>query len=263
MTEDLLGSFVYYNYSREGTASRSDTTSIWQELLQADRDALSGVAVNGANEYVWPYADWIMNVPFSTSGYVYTDYGVPFYQMLVHGYIPYTGQPVNEYYDSDLQFMKMVEYGALPYFRLSMNELDASETGLPVSSYATCYEEIVDTYNRYAQDFSGIVDQRITLHQRNGDLVTVEYEDGTTVLFNYGTQPAEISGMTVEPMSYSISKAVGGEILEKDTQPVSAGEQNGVHFYSSVGFWILLVLLVSVGVLVGVGLFHHKKQRHV
>ena len=58
------------------------------------------------------------------SGYFFTDETIPFYQMVVHGLIPYSGDPQNLFYDPQLQYLKMVEYGYMPYYQFTMNYSD-------------------------------------------------------------------------------------------------------------------------------------------
>jgi len=261
---DMMGSFLYYDYSSKSKAARSETAALWQEVLSEAKAKMSGVAVTGGNEYVFPYADWIMNVPTSTSGYIYTDYGVPFYQMLIHGWIPYTSEPVNQYYDKQLQFLKSIEYGNLPYYKLTYNPVDTNAINLYVSEYSVFYEDVIDTYNRYSKDFSGITDQQMLSHRRDGDLVEIQYADGTIVYINYGDADITVQNTTIKPMNYHITKPIGGEMLEKVTkETLSEREPGGVYLPYSLGNWIFPVLLVSVAILGGIGVFVYKKRRNI
>ena len=51
--------------------------------------------VSGGNSYSLPYADDIINAPDTQSDFYIIDAQVPFYQMIIHGYINYTGASLN------------------------------------------------------------------------------------------------------------------------------------------------------------------------
>ena len=61
VTQDRIGSFIYYDYSDKHKARRSDTTAIWLNIFKQTKQEVGGLAVNGGNEYTLPYADWIKN----------------------------------------------------------------------------------------------------------------------------------------------------------------------------------------------------------
>lgn len=54
-----------------------------------------GFLADKANAYVLPYASCIMNVPTTSSRYDIFDEDIPFYQLVIHGVIPYSAPPVN------------------------------------------------------------------------------------------------------------------------------------------------------------------------
>lgn len=264
ITEDRLGSFIYYDYSSKTKSDRENTTKLWQEILKKEKEELSGAAVTGGNEYTFPYADWIMNVSTSTSGYIYTDKGIPFYQMLIHGYIPYTSEPVNQYYDKQLQFLKMIEYGNMPLYRLTYNAVDTNEAGIYVSQYSAFQDDIIDTYNKYSSDFTDICSQQIIKHSINGDIAVVTYANGVRVYINYGSKDTTTDGVTIKSMDYYITKPSGGEMLEKnETKSVQEGEQSGIHIHNSLGGWILPVLLISAVLFAGIGVFIYQKRSNL
>ena len=236
----------------------------WQAALKSLRKTLGGAAVRGGNSYVFPYVDWIQDVPETTSGYLHTDYAIPFYQMVVHGYIPYTGMAVNQFYDKDYQFLKMVEYGSLPYYTLSAAQLDADEAGVYASPYSLYAQDIVAVYNRYSKQLAGVAGSQMLSHAIDGDLVTVTYAGGTTVYINYGQSAKTVAGVTVGAMDFTVTQPKGGDGLANIEKPVvGAGEPDGVSVHHSQGDWLSVLLPLSVVLLAGAGVFVYYKRRRV
>ena len=87
----------------------------------------------------------------TSSNYFITDENVPFYQMVVHGSIPYSSDPGNLSYDLRYHVLKWVEYGCMPYFELtfqkSINLKNTEYSRLFTSYYSQWNDVIADVYN--------------------------------------------------------------------------------------------------------------------
>lgn len=70
--------------------------------------------IEGGNIYTLKYADYLFNIPVKSSGYHIGNETIPFFQMVVHGMIPYTSEPGNLAYDLKKQKLQWIEYGCLP-----------------------------------------------------------------------------------------------------------------------------------------------------
>ena len=108
------------------------------------------VEVEGANLYTLKYADTIRNLPNSQKTLsAFCDKSIPFCQMVLHGSIQYTGDPINLYHDEGVQLLNMIEYGYTPYYKLTAsgsmqlkytenNEIFSSKYSLWKKSYSEC-----------------------------------------------------------------------------------------------------------------------------
>ena len=63
--------------------------------------------IDKANTYALVHADHVLNVPLSSSGFVIADQSP--YQMVIHGYINYAGEPINYTVDSQETLLKILE----------------------------------------------------------------------------------------------------------------------------------------------------------
>ena len=81
--------------------------------------SLGGVAVNQGNAYVLDRVSRIRRAPGGDSSFFFADETVPFYQMVLHGIVPYTTDPGNIGPDFAGQKLKWVEFGSEPVFLLT------------------------------------------------------------------------------------------------------------------------------------------------
>lgn len=91
LTFERAGQLAYASYD-EGQDGRQAFVDHWQAIWKDMRDADRSVAVQGGNQYALAWASWLSDIPQSDSGNVLADEAVPFFQMVVSGSIPYTGQ---------------------------------------------------------------------------------------------------------------------------------------------------------------------------
>jgi hypothetical protein len=170
--------------------------------------------VSGANAYSWPYASHVIDVPSSSSGFGLTDEEVPFYQMVIHGYLDYAGASVNNLNEQNLrkQLLQSLEFGSAPHFLWSYEPSSKLKYTRFDDMYATHYkdwfDEAVSLYQELSEVLAPLRTQRIVEHIRHADgVVEVRYESGTSILINYTDQAVDVNGTLVGPQNY----AVGGD----------------------------------------------------
>lgn len=207
---ERMGKELYFDYNpKYQDMTRYDTAQVWQQVLKSWTDQGGRAAAQGGNAYVLPYTDWIRDIPSRDSGYFFRDETVPFYQMVVHGSVLYTGMPINLFSDSRMDYLKMIEYGCTPLFVLSHDspqKLIASDYNQLFSSEFSQYRErIAQEYQTFSTDFAGISSQAMIGHQKVADEVyCTTYADGTQVYVNYGHTPYTDALVTVEGENYTI-----------------------------------------------------------
>jgi hypothetical protein len=88
---DLLNS----DYRKRQQVDRTESEHITMDALRSLRDAGLTLMADGGNAYALPYVTAVMNAPMSNSRFKLEDESIPFYQMVIRGYIDYTGEPYN------------------------------------------------------------------------------------------------------------------------------------------------------------------------
>lgn len=208
-----LGDMLHADYRVRRVVFRESAKLIVQDQLSAIRENYSDVLIAGGNAYALPYAQNIVNVPMTDSGFNITDETVPFYQMVLHGYSEYAGDPVNlgGEQDAQLQLLKAVELGSALHFLWS----EESSSALKFTPYDVMYateasawhETAVDMYRQANEALSGLRTVPMLRHINHGEgIAEMQYENGASVYVNYSDRPVTIGGVQVAAKNF----AVGG-----------------------------------------------------
>ena len=109
--------------------------------------------------------------------------GVPFYQMVVHGYVDYAGLPLNHSESLRVSMLKTIETGASPYFQLGASSAskikDTAFADLFSMDYRVWLQCAVGFYEAADEVLGDVRTQRIVRHRElsEGIFETV-YENG-------------------------------------------------------------------------------------
>lgn len=202
-----LGCRVYQDQKKDAAVTRADTREIWTKILSQQGQA----AVEGGNLYALSCAQMLYNVPVTASGNEIMDREIPFFQMVVYGSIPYSGEPGNLAYDLNLTKLQWIEYGCLPHFELTQE----SPTLLQDTGYNTLFTcENEEWIGRVLELYTELKTQvwpytaggvAMTSHEEvENELVRVTYSNGTVIYLNYGETDQTVDGAVVNAMDYLV-----------------------------------------------------------
>lgn len=204
-----LGYEVSSDFSRNKRQSRYKEMLAQVERLKAMRDAGEPVMINGGNDYAIPYVDMITNMDLEGTVYGLIDKTVPFYQIALHGYVNYVGEPLNLTQNYQDELLRSAEYGAGLAFTL----MDETAFTLQNTYYTEYFganisdwnDRVLAEYNRYNSELGHVFSQRIVGHEYLMDkLVCTTYEDGTKVYVNYDFTDLTVDGMSVSARDYKV-----------------------------------------------------------
>lgn len=207
--DDIARTF-YANGSAQNPLKRTATESELSSMLEIADKNFSYVGVSGGNLYGLKYADFLYDIPESSSRDFVFDRDVPFFQMVVHGSLSYTAEiPGNFSNDYEQTVLRWAEYGFVPYFSVSESSAtalkDCYNEGVLVSSFADISAKITDTARQFEDSFASLRKVAIYSHQlKDNGLIEVRYENGTRVLINYSAEPLSDHGISVEPESFCV-----------------------------------------------------------
>lgn len=204
---------VFNDYNQKRPMTRGDQVSLWSETLATLNQSFDTV-VDIGNLYTLAHAAGLADIPTASAGLAIEDEDVPFFQMVVSGYLPYTAEPGNYAYDVNRQMLKWAEYGYIPHFEITWEETQllkkTAYNSLFTSHYAKWHDTLLDAAQRFAP-LSHIAQQSIVSHrQLQENVYETRYADGTTVYVNYTAEKVQIGSTAVEAESFAVVKG-GGE----------------------------------------------------
>jgi hypothetical protein len=210
-----LGDSLHTDRRRTEFIDREHALSI----VLAQMEVLAGlgkdIMVSGGNAYSWHIADDLIGVPLLHSDFHIVDEEVPFYQMVIHGYIPYAGYAYNhsDRIEAEKAVLRMLEFGASPRFALTYEEASEMKyTGLN-HYFGTYYLNWVDTavelYNTVNPVLSRVRGSVMVKHEIMPDgLRGVIYENGVQILVNYTGSAISYEGVTVPANGFAVREGV-------------------------------------------------------
>lgn len=191
----------------EKLIDREQTKAIISGLLKdlAEQRGLK-MLVEGGFDHTLPYVEAVINAPMRSNDFNITERTVPFYQMVVHGFVKYTGVPIN-LNPSRRDVLRLIEFGAYPLFVFSYDnafELKHSNYG---DFYSVHYQNwlnyAAELYHELNQLYHDVADQRMVSHEKLMDNVfATTYENGISIVVNYNPYPVTINGVIVGGEDY-------------------------------------------------------------
>lgn len=199
-----IGMELSSDFDEHSPYSRQQALNSQEEKLKSAKEDSAGVMINMGNDYAIPYVDMVTNMDIGGSEYTILDKMIPFYQLAIHGFVNYTGEPLNLTQNGEEELLKSVEYGAGLYFTF-MNETAFILQNTTYSQYfgadfSAWENRAVEIYSRYNDELGHTFHQRMTDHEYLSDLLTcTSYEDGTLVYVNYGYEACQAPDGTIVP----------------------------------------------------------------
>lgn len=187
MSVGKTASVLYGDYGKNKTTRFKAMESIVQSLSKIDIDILA----DGANAYSFPYVKHIINVPLNSSRYDIFDEDIPFYQIVMHGIIPYTSKAVNSSADIDDTLLMCAVTGSNLHYDLISSETDVlKDTEYSYLYYANAdywTDTVSEHYNRISPILKAVSDATIADYRTESSvsIITAEYSDGTVIKVDF------------------------------------------------------------------------------
>ena len=198
-------SLLYGDYS--GSANKRTSRQQAVENLKKSYELIntSGIkfAASACNDYALKYVDSIRNIPLYSSGFDITDYDIPFYQIVVHGYIPYTSKARNASASADELFLLSVVTGTPLHYDFmyeSPNTLtDCKYEKLFYTHYEGWLDIAAEEYKFFNENIAGVSGSAITDHKFiSSGVVECTFENGTVLTADLDNYTLKINGTEVK-----------------------------------------------------------------
>lgn len=164
---------------------------------------------NGGNSYLLPYVTHVIEAPQGSNNYQSADRAVPFYQMVLHGYISYAGKPFNTALDQNarLQVLQALETGSNVYYSWIGKEPSILQGTNYEYLYAHYYknwlQEAAEVYGEINVLLKQVQNATIVSHEKvASEAYQTLYSNGAKATVNYSDKAIQHDGKTIAPMSY-------------------------------------------------------------
>ncbi len=202
-----LGSYAYTNFSAKNSQSRKYMIDSVKQVLENYKNEGYSVTLDSANAYTFAYADVITCAPMASSGYEMFDYDIPFYQLVLQGYITLTTESLTQSVDGSLAYLFAVTTGTEPLYNTFYEDADILQESLYDYLYSSTFswwgKAAAEKYIRYSELLGEIYNQKIVAYSEIApNVIKTEYENGVAVYVNYGEKAVTVDGEKIAAEDY-------------------------------------------------------------
>ena len=204
-----LTSSLYGDYGKK-QISRAKAEEILTDGYKTITDKLDGgLLADSANAYALPYVSHITDVPLSSSRFDLFNEDIPFYQMVMHGVIPYSTTAINGDADSvSLLLMAAVTGSNLRYDMLYEETSVLKDTDFDeyfYANYSNWTETAAAEYKLIQPILENVSGCTITDYktENEGRLISAEYSNGTTVQADLDAKTITYNGKSIDLSQYA------------------------------------------------------------
>jgi hypothetical protein len=219
-----MGDILTESIHRRNPIVREYSMRIAEEQMGRLQEEFPNIVVFGGNDYAIQFASHLVDVPVETDWWQIIDYGVPFYSMVVHGFVEHAGRPANmlENYSHIGVILNSMTTGASPRYVISAQPTRHVQFSPHERFYSTQYTnwlghaiqhyQIWNDVFRYLRS-ERIVDFEILSSARDylmghRQITVTTFSDGTRVYVN-NTSEWYINGDTqIPPMWFTVEGGV-------------------------------------------------------
>jgi hypothetical protein len=204
-----MGAKLSGDYNERRHISREESVRMRQQKLTELKKSGRGIMLLSGHVYATPWADFIVDMDLDDQGFGITDVSIPFYPIVLHGFVPYTGKAINLAEDYTKNLLKIIESGAGLYFSFITEETAVLQETKFRQFYANEYGKWVNDadalYRQFTADFGHLYNQLITEHEILSPGVTLTgYEDGTKVIVNASDYAVYYNNRYISAASYIV-----------------------------------------------------------
>lgn len=198
-----VGSLLYSDY--KNGFNRQESAEMISEQLPS-LTANMKLMTDTGNFRVIKNVSFISHLPTSASQSRSAYVSVPFLQLVLHGIVGYSGEPLNFSENAKTSFLRCVEYGASPAYEWTYsdtyadkkNKSDEDSTEASGVYYENWIASASEFYERADAALKDLQASRMTSHSEiMGGVFCTEYDTGAKIYVNYTESDVTVSGITV------------------------------------------------------------------
>ena len=208
-----MGSELNSDFREKKVINREEAKEIVQDQLDILEEQYPDILSEGGNAFALPYVNHLLYTPDNSSAFNITDESIPFYQMVIHGFIDYAAKPVNlnDRQDAKYQLLKSLETGSNIYFKWFHADgsviKETEFNDLISSNYQIWFDEAVDMHHEMNDLLNEVRTEVIVKHEGiEPGVYQTTYSNGTSFIVNYNETDVKVEGQLVEAEGYVVNK---------------------------------------------------------
>ena len=207
------GTDPYAAYNSGHALTRDVSSNYIKELFANANEATDGIiSTKVGNEFVVSNVDNLTETPVYSSSLIMSQTTVPFYQIVLRGYVNLAVTPLNLSSEVSELELKCAETASSLFYQLMYSESTAFEDTSFNDYYACSYTDyapiIEETYGRMKKVYEAVGSSTIEGHEIIGDVRVTTFSNGAKVYVNYATTTANVGDVQIDARSYYV---VGGD----------------------------------------------------
>lgn len=195
-----LTSSLYGDYGKKKFSRYDAMNELIGSYEKLNGSLTNGILAENANAYALPYVSHITNLPLCSSRFDIFDEDIPFYQIVMHGVIPYSTAPINGSADPENLLLTAAASGSNISYDMIYEETDKlKDTDYDVYYYAnwkTHIDPAAAEYKLISSILSDVSSCTITDYSVDGDVITTTYSDGTVIVTDLAEKSITANGIT-------------------------------------------------------------------
>lgn len=199
-----LGDILTESLFRRDAVDRESARLIVEEQMGRLYAQIPNLVVFGGNDYSLRFASHVVDAPTQADLQYIIDYEVPFFSMIVHGYIEFAARPANmrEDYSTRRVLLNSMATGASPRYTFTAVPTRHAQFSPHERMYSTYYvnwmDAAIEHYNIFNEVFADLRAERIMdfdvlagsyLYVGGRQVTVTEFSDGTRIYVNNTTKP--------------------------------------------------------------------------
>ena len=210
-----MGDMLTESLYRRNAIDREHARLVNMEQMARLSSEFPNMVVFGGNDYSFRYASHLVDVPVRTDWFYIICHEVPFYQMVLHGFIEFAGSSINMRPSPDLTaaFLNSMATGASPRFTMTAQPTRLFQFSPHERMYSTQYVNWIDAaishYVAFNEVYRNLLTERIVdfvvLGGTVRDSVTVTiFSNGTRIYVNNSNMPFEAEGVFIPAFDFVV-----------------------------------------------------------
>lgn len=193
---DSIGNEVSSDFDSKKGTSRNYAAETFRTLLEESSESRK-IMLSQPNDYALAFTSYACDLPVSSSMYDIENYSVPFYQMVLKGYIPFSNLPQNRNSIRKNYVLSLLETGADPSCLLIAEHSDYirdSRMQWFVNVYKDdFFEDSVEVYEEVIDVLNSVRGETIVDYSTDGKRSRTVYSNGITVEVDYTDKTYSVS----------------------------------------------------------------------